>query len=79
MSQQAFKSTRNISRETKKADRIIVSGLDYGDVNFPFSKKDYGRIEKKASALMCFVVKIIWFIMFMYQMKNLEITCSYCS
>ena len=59
MSQQAFKSTRNISRETKKADRIIASGLDYGDVNFPFSKKDYGRIEKKASSLMCFAVKII--------------------
>ena len=44
---QSFKSTRNISRETNKADRIIVSGLDYGDINFSISKKDYGRIEKK--------------------------------
>ena len=27
----------------------MVNGLDYGDIKFPISKKDYGRIEKKIS------------------------------
>ena len=32
-----------------KADRRIISSLDYGDIKFHVSKKDYGRIEEKNS------------------------------
>ena len=40
------------------------------------SKKDFGKKEKKNNkfyALICFIMKIIWFILFTYQMKNLKI------
>ena len=41
--------------------------------------KKYSRIEKKiAFEFMCFVMKIVWFILFMYQTKNLKIAWSYC-
>ena len=32
-----------------KADRRLISSLDYYDIKFPVSKKDYGRIKKKNS------------------------------
>ena len=33
----------------KKVDRQMISSLDYDDIKFPVSKKNYGRIEKKSS------------------------------
>ena len=32
-----------------KAERQMISGLDYIDLKFPVSKKDYDKIEKKNS------------------------------
>ena len=30
-----------------KADRIMISDLNYDNIKFPASRKDFGRIEKK--------------------------------
>ena len=50
-----------------KVDRRVVIDLDYADVIATLN----GRIT---FALMYFVMKVIWFILFMYQIKkNLEI------
>ena len=57
----------------------MVSDLDYVDINFPVSKKNYINIEQKNSfALMYFVMKMIWFVLFIYQIKTLKITWLYC-
>ena len=55
-----------------KADENMVNDLDYEGIEFPASKKDFGKIEKNIFALVCFAMKIIWFILFMYQIKNLK-------
>ena len=56
-----------------KADKNMVNDLDYKDIEFPVSKKDFKKIEKKIIfALMCFVMKMDWFILFIYLMKNLK-------
>ena len=74
MSYQAFEFIKKKSRKNNKMVRQMVNDLDYNDIKFPVSKKDYGTIERiKASALMCLVIKMIWFIQFMYQMNNLKI------
>ena len=40
--------------------------------NLLSQKNTIARLNKKIIfALMCFVMKIIWFILFMYQIKNL--------
>ena len=53
----------------------MVSDLDYVDIKFPVSKKNYINIEQKNSfALMYFVMKMIWFVLFIYQIKKLKIT-----
>ena len=36
----------------------MTNGLDYKDIKFPVSRKDYSRIEKKIFALMYFVMKL---------------------
>ena len=58
-----------------KADKNMVNDLDYEGIEFLVSKKDYSKAEQKKIifALMYFVMKIIWFIVFMYQIKNLKI------
>ena len=57
----------------------MVSDLDYVDIKFPVSKKNYINIEQKNSfALMYFVMKMIWFVLFIYQIKTLKITWLYC-
>ena len=50
-----------------KADKNMVNDLDYKGIKFPVSKKDFGKIEKRKITLMCFVKKIIWFILFINQ------------
>ena len=48
--------------------------LNYEGIDIPVSKRDYCRIEqKKIFASMYFVMKMIWFMLFMYQMKDLKI------
>ena len=57
-----------------KADKNMINDLDYQGIEFPVSKTDFNKIEVDIiSALVCFVMKIIWFILFMYQIKNLKI------
>ena len=51
----------------------MVNGLDYVDIKFLVSKKCYGRIQEKiVSASMCSVMRIVWFIHFMYLIKNFK-------
>ena len=51
----------------------MVNDLDYESNELLDSKKDFGRIEKENKfALMCFLMKIIWFILFIYQIKKLK-------
>ena len=58
----------------KKADKNMVADLDYEDIKFPVSKSIIARLNKKVIfALMDFVLKMIWFILCMYKMKNLWI------
>ena len=49
-----------------KADRKMVNNLDYAVTEIPVSKKDYSKIEQKIIfALIYFVMKMMWFILFM--------------
>ena len=48
----------------------MVNDLRYEGIEFPVSKKDFNKIEKKVIfVLMYFIMKITWFILFMYQIK----------
>ena len=52
----------------------MVDDLDYEGIDFPVSKKDFNKIEKKTYiCMMCFDMKLIWFILFMYRMKKIKI------
>ena len=57
----------------------MVNDLNYESIEFPVCKRDYIKIEQKTiSPLMYFVMKIIWFILFIYQIKNLKTEWIYC-
>ena len=57
----------------------MVNEFDYVDINFPVSKKDYCKIElKNTLVLMHFVMKMILFILFIYQIKHLKTAWIYC-
>ena len=57
-----------------KADKNMVDDLDYEGIDFPVSKKDFNKIEKKTNIwMMYFDMKLIWFILFMYRMKKFKI------
>ena len=48
---------KNPQRITKR-DREFLNKLSYGGINFPVSKKDFGKIEMlNKLVLMCFVMK----------------------
>ena len=53
-----------------KADKM-VNNLEYEGVEFLIARKANSNIEKMF-VLMYFVMKIIWFILFIYQIKNLK-------
>ena len=59
----------------KKADKNMVNDLDYEEIEFPVSKnKDFAKIGKKNNIwINIFVMKIVWFILFIYQTINLEV------
>ena len=41
----------------------MINSLDYGDIKFSVSKKDYDRIEQKNNiCINILVLKIVWFI-----------------
>ena len=57
----------------------MVNGLDYGGIKFLVSKKAMVKLNRRmASALICLVMKMAWFIQSMYQIKNLKIVWIYC-
>ena len=61
-----------------KADKNMVDDLDYEGIDFPVSKKDFNKIEKKTNIwMMYFDMKLIWFILFMYRMKKFKIAWCY--
>ena len=61
-----------------KADKKMFNDLDYECIEFPVSKRDCCKIgQKNMFASMCFVMKIIWFILLMNQIKNVKIVWVY--
>ena len=63
----------------KRADKNMFSDLDYEGTESPVSKKNFDKIKKKIIfALMCFVMEMDWFILFIYLMKILKIVWIYC-
>ena len=68
-----FNKLKTHPERITKVDKNMINDLDYEGIEFPVSKKDFNKIF----ALMCFVIKTIWFILFMYQMKNLKIVWIY--
>ena len=52
----------------------MVNDLDREGIECPVSKNDFNKIEKKINiVLRSFVMKIICFMLLMYQMKNLKL------
>ena len=63
----------NLCRIAKK-DREVLKKLNYQGVDFPVSKKDYGKNEVLiVSILICFVMKAKWFILFICLISLLMI------
>ena len=61
------------SERIKKADKNMVIDLNYQGFEFPVSKKDFGEIEQKNNVCICvFFMKIVWLILFMYQIRTLK-------
>ena len=61
-----------------KADKNMVNDLELKALNFLSLKKILARLKRKIIfPLMCFVMKITWFILFICQMKNLKIVWIY--
>ena len=70
VSYETFKSIKKTSEIITKADKNMVNDLDYEDIKFLVSKIDFSKIKNKIIfTLMCFVMKMDWFILFMYQIK----------
>ena len=62
-----------------KVDRRMVNSLDYGDINFLSLKRIMIELSRRiASALMCLVTKMVWFMQSMYRIKILKIVWIYC-
>ena len=61
------------------ADKKWLIILVIKALNFLPLKKIFGKIKKKKKSfsLTCFVMKIIWFILFVYQLKDLKIVWIY--
>ena len=47
VSYQTFKSIKNISSKNNKSTKNVINDLDYKGIEFPVSKTDFGKIEKK--------------------------------
>ena len=64
----------------KKTDKKIACNLlNYDEIKLPVEAKDFKKIELQIIfELMCFVMKMIWFFQFMFQIKNLKNLWIYC-
>ena len=62
-----------------KADENMVNDLDYEGIEFSASKKLFARLKRKTIfALIYFVMRVFWFILFISLIKNLKIVWIYC-
>ena len=79
VSYETFESVKTHPEKIKKMDRKLISGLDYGDIKFLVPKKTMVELKRRiASVLFCLVIKMFWFIRFIYQMKNQKTAWVYC-
>ena len=61
-----------------KADKNVVNDPDYEGLNVLFLGKILARLKREIIfSLMCFVIKIIWFILCMRHIKNLKTVWIY--
>ena len=56
----------------------MVNRFYYESIEFSVSKKDYSNKQKDNASLMFFAMKVIWFVLFIHQIKNLKIMWIYC-
>ena len=57
----------------------MINDLDYKGIKVAVSKKIITKLKDKITfSLMCSVMKIIWSILLMYQIKNLKIVWISC-
>ena len=62
-----------------KEDKNMINDLDYEGIKFPVSKKNIAKLKDKTIfALISFVIKMDRLILFIYQIKNLEIVWICC-
>ena len=62
-----------------KKGLINIKNNDYDEINFLQKKKIFKRLKcKTIFALMCLVMKTIWFFQFTFLIKNLKILWIYC-
>ena len=76
VSYQTFNPLKIHPERITKEDKKMINELDYEEIKFPVSKKDFAELKNKIIfALIYSVMKII---LFMYQIKNLKIVwfCS---
>ena len=60
-------------------DKQYISDLDYDEIEFPVHEKDFSKIEAKIIfVLMYLVMKMGWFLRFLFQIKNLKIQWICC-
>ena len=58
---------------TTIADENMVNDLENADINFLSLKNIIVELKRKIIFVsMCFVLKMVWFILFIYQLKNLS-------
>ena len=51
----------------------MVNDHNYDVIEFPIAKKDYCQMEQKNNiCINIFRYEMIWFILFMYQIKKIE-------
>ena len=74
-----LKPLKTYPERITKVDRRMVNSLDYGDINFLSLKRTMIELNRRiASALMCLVTKMVWFMQSMYRIKILKIVWIYC-
>ena len=57
----------------------MINHLDYEEIKFPISKKIIAEFKGKTIlALMYSVMKMVWLILFIYEITNLKIVCISC-
>ena len=56
-----------------RIEKEIASNLNYDEIKFPVEEKDFKKIKVQNNVLMCLVMKISWFLQFMFLIKHLKV------